>query len=616
MNSNKKNTLEIQKELLELVRKEPSYSNYWNVYKRIQKLDFSDVEIEDKQKVRIALLSSFTIDPLATFLDVDCRLEGLFPELYIGPFNRYQDLIINQKSELYDFNADVIFFFVRLESLLNEDFKVKFARMSESELEDEIERIINHLNYLLTTLTDNTNALVVFSNFIVPVFSPLGIQDNKRKIGMKRFYKIINDKLEKMFRDSQQVFIFDFDESASKFGKEDYINYPNYYRGAMLLNEDFLPTVSYDLMGYIKALKGKSKKCIVLDLDNTLWGGIIGEDGMNGIKLNPSYPGNEYIDFQKTILSFYNRGVILAVNSKNNEADALEVFQDHPYMQIQENHLASYRINWQDKVQNLIELANDINIGIDSMVFFDDNPVERARVKESIPEVLVVEMPESSTLYRKTLESLNDFDLLSLTKEDLSRGELYYKRRKRKHLKQEVQDIDEFIKTLEIVATIKQADSFSLPRVTALLNKTNQFNLTTKRYTATEVEEMHTDNESFNIYTLHVEDKFGDEGIVGVALIRKDQKEWVIDSFLMSCRVIGRKVETAFLYKVINDAVKEDVEIIKAKYIPTKKNPLVKDFFKDHDFKLEEELDDGTTKWTYKPKKPLAYPQYLQVKED
>jgi FkbH-like protein len=618
VNSLQKTALEKQEEVLKKIQDDPTYSSYWSAYKQIQKLDFSKTDIPENQKIKIALLSSFTIDPLAAFLDIDCRKEKLFPEIYAAPFNRFQEEIIDNKSKLYKFKPEIIFFFVELESLLEENFLIDFTRHEEKILLEEIDRIVELLNDLLAKLSETTDSMIIFSNFITPTFSPLGVLDNKRAIGLKRFYRMINDKLETQFQNDSTIFIFDFDETAGRFGKNEYINYPMYYRGSLLLNEKFLPEVSNGLMSYIKPLKGRNRKCIVLDLDNTLWGGIIGEDGLDGIKLNINYPGNHFVDFQKAILSLFKRGIILAVNSKNNEADALEVFRKHPYMQIKETHLAAYRINWNDKVQNMIELAEEINIGLDSMVFFDDNPVERARVKEALPDVKVVDLPKSPALYKKTLEQLNDFNTLAITKEDLTRGEKYYFRKQREGIRKKVQSIDEFIKTLEIVATIKQADKFALPRVTSLINRTNQFNLTTRRYTEAQVEEMHKNSAKFNVYILEIKDKFGEEGIVGVAVVDKEDKTaWQIDTFLMSCRVIGRKVETAFLTKIINDAIAAKAQEIKADYLPTKKNPLVKDFYQDHKFEVEEELADGTIKMSYKQlKKPIAFPKYLTVKED
>lgn len=607
-----------QNKILEVVRKEPSYLNYWNSFRKIKKIDFSSLKIKKNQKIRVALLSSFTIDPLEAFLDIDCRLIELFPELYITPFNRYNESIFNKTSKLYKFNPDIIFFFIELESLLDNKFKEEFVKRDFETLEDEIIRITNQIEETINSLSQNSKSLIIFSNFIVPSFSPLGILDNKRKIGIRKFYRLINEKIENIFINNEQVFVFDLNEATNNYGKDNVFDYSSYYRGSMLFSQSFLPKLSYKLMGYIKALKSKNRKCLVLDLDNTLWGGIIGEDGIDGIKLNINNPGNEFVDFQRSIVSLYNRGIILAVNSKNNREDALEVFQKHPYMLVKEDYLASYKINWMDKVHNIIELAKDINIGLDSMIFIDDNPVERARVKEALPEVLVVDMPKNTYLYKTTLENLNDFDTFSITKEDLTRGEKYYKRRKRQDLEKQVQSVDDFIQSLQLVAKIKFVDSFALQRVTSLINKTNQFNLTTKRYTAVEIEKMKKDQKNYSIYTLEVKDKFGDEGIVGVAIISKDTaKIWTIDSFLMSCRVIGRKIETAFLYKIINDGVKQKIEQIIASYIPTKKNPLVKDFFNNHNFEFKEEKTDGERVFIYKDLQRIKeYPKYLQVNEE
>lgn len=618
MSSSSIDVLRKQNDLLELVCKEPTYRNYWNAYKRIKKLDFSNIEIPSQERINIALLSSFTIDPLAVYLDIECRLKGLFPEIYIGPFNRYHEEVLNKESGLYKSQPDIIFFFIRVESLLEDMFRVNFPQMETEQIQAELDRVIHDIEQLLILISQRSEAIIVFCNFIIPTFSPLGILDNKQKIGFKRFYQSLNTGLEESFLNNKQVFIFDLNEVASNYGKDNYMNYPMYYRGSILFNEPFLPRVSYQLMGYIIALKSKNRKCIVLDLDNTLWGGIIGEDELEGIKLNVNYPGNEFVDFQRSILSLNSKGVILAIDSKNNLEDALEVFQEHPHMLIKENHLAAYRINWNDKVQSLIELANEINIGLDSIVFIDDNPVERARVQTSLPEVLVIEMPSSPALFRKTLEKLNDFNTLSLTKEDLHRGEMYYAKRKRQDLEQQIQSVEEFIKSLEIIAKIKYTDEFVLPRVASLLNRTNQFNLTTKRYTETEVQQMHANPKKFLIYTLQVQDKFGDEGIVGIAIVIRDSTDnWVLDSFLLSCRVIGRKIETAFLYKIIKDAKYHEVKKIKAIFIPTKKNSLVSDFYSIHGFQLVKERDDGETHWVlHLSDFKVDYPEYIQVVEE
>lgn len=607
-------------QLLATVREDPSHRNYWSVHKQVKKLEEALTEdpADDPRHVRIALLSSFTVDLLVPYLDVDARLEGLLPQIYVAPFNQYPQEVLDEKSGLYRSKPDVVFFFLQVEALLGQEFRVRYPRLSLEDKQSALEEVVGRLGQLVQQLASKTQSLVVLSNFVVPAWSPYGILDAKQELGYKQFYRLLNDQLVGLAKDKAQLFILDLDSVAARHGKDNYVSYPNYYRGSLLFAESFLPYVSHEAMAYVKALKNKNRKALVLDLDNTLWGGIIGEDGLDGIKLNVNYPGSEFVDFQRTILSLYNRGIILALNSKNNLDDALEVFQSHPAMQIKEEHLGAYRINWVDKVQNLVELAKDLNIGLDSLVFLDDNPVERERVRTSLPEVLVVELPKSPALYRKTLEGLNDFDVLSLTEEDLTRGEMYYARRKRQDLESHVQSMDDFIKSLELVVEIRQADEFALPRVTSLINRTNQFNLTTRRYTEVEVRRMHEDPNQVKLYTLRVKDKFGDEGIVGVAIVRTaEQTHWVVDGFMMSCRVIGRKIETAFLNKLMRDAQAAGAHSLVGDYIPTKKNKLVEHFYPDHGFTLVESVEEGRMTWeTELQGKELRYPDYLTIVEE
>jgi FkbH-like protein len=377
----------------------------------------------------------------------------------------------------------------------------------------------------------------------------------------------------------------------------------------MKYNNGFFPLLSKEYSGFIKAQKNLSKKCIVLDLDNTLWGGIIGEDGMDGIKLNANSPGNEFVDFQRLLLSYYHRGIILAINSKNNFDDAIQVIREHPAMVLRENHFACMRINWQNKAQNMVEIAKELNIGLDSLVFFDDNPVERDLIKQTLPEVLVVDLPKSPFFYRKTLEEINDFNVLSLTDEDKKRGEMYFARSKRKEMETKHQSLDDFIKTLEIKVKIDLVNEFSRPRVTRLINKTNQYNLTTRRYTEEEVKEMLENPQSFSLYSLQVSDKFGDEGIVGVAIVKKEKEKFIIDSFLMSCRVIGRQIENAFIIRILKDAKKANINQVIGEFIPTKKNSMVTNFYKDQEF---EKIADSNNQWIiHLIDKELNYPNYL-----
>jgi FkbH-like protein len=584
LSEEKSSHIHLLKEILDSVRKEPTYLNYWNAYKRIKRLDIRMAEIPEKKRIKIALLSSFTIDPLSMYLDIQCRLVGLYPEIYVAPFNQYQQEVLNVNSKLYKFKPDVIIFAVQISSLLPEDFFSQFVKIPRREKERYQVEIIDRFKTLISVLTSRTNALVLLNNFMVPAFSPFGILDNKTDMGIKSFVHWLNEKLNELYLQDKQVYIVDFDGVASKHGKSRCLNYEMYYRGAFGLSESFLPVITEEYMGYIKALKNLTRKCIVLDLDNTLWGGIIGEDGFDGIKLGKDPPGNAFVDFQRLLLSYYHRGIILAINSKNNFDDAIKVIREHPYMVLREKHFAAMRINWQDKVENMIELAKEINIGLNSMVFVDENPHEREQVRQALPQVLVVDMPSSPYLYCQTLQALNDFNTLTLTEEDKRRGEMYYARKRRIELQKSMVSLEDFLMSLKMKVIIKQADSFSLPRVTSLVNKTNQFNLTTRRYTASEIKRMMEEKKKFSLYTMQVIDKFGDEGIVGVAIVKKKPKTWIIDSFLMSCRVIGRRLETAFLAAIVADAKKNGTSTIIGEYIPTSKNEPAKSFYPDHGF--------------------------------
>ena len=606
-------SLQLEK-LLNQVRKEPTHLNYWNAYKRIQKLDLDTSEVPEEKRVKVALLSSFTIDPLGIYLDVKSRMVQLVPEIYVAPFNQYQQEILDESSGLYDFKPDVVVLAVEADVLLNQNFFSEFVKLSD--VKQYHREILDRIQTIVSMLTARTNAMVLVNNFLVPSFSPYGILDNKAECGLRTFFIDLNQQLADLYKDSSQVYVVDVEAAAGKHGKLRCIDPKMYYRGSLLFSESFLPVIADEYMGYIKALKNLTRKCIVLDLDNMLWGGIIGEDGVDGIQLGNDSPGNAYKDFQRALLGYYNRGVLLAVNSKNNLEDAMKAINEHPHMLLREKHFVAMKINWQNKVQNMIELAKEINIGLDSMAFMDDNPREREHMKQSLPQIHVVDMPTSPFLYRQTLESLNDFNLLALTEEDKKRGEMYHARKKRNDLRESISSVDDFLKSLETRIVIKEADEIGLPRIVRMVNKTNQFNLTTRRYKDAEVRKMNDPDNQFLIYSLQVSDKLGDEGIVGAAIVRKEPEVWILDSFLLSCRVIGRKVETAFLSTIVADAKKQGVSMVVGEYIPTQKNAPVKGFYSSHGF---EELSKEGDLYRWKldlTKQTVNMPEWMDVKHE
>lgn len=335
-----------------------------------------------------------------------------------------------------------------------------------------------------------------------------------------------------------------------------------------------------------------TKKCIILDLDNTLWGGIVGEDGYEGIKLSLSGTGAGFIAFQQALLDLYNKGVILAVNSKNNYEDAIKVIRNHPNMILRENNFAAMRINWNDKVSNLKELAKEINIGLDSMVFLDDDPTNRAQVKALLPQVETPEMPSDSSDYTKFLIGLPYFTPAALTDEDKMRGNLYVTERLRRESEKSFDNQKDFLKSLGLELQIFTDDFSQLARLSQLTGKTNQFNFNKHDLSEEDIMGL-ADNSKYRVFYGRLADRFGDYGIISFAVaVKKNPELWHIDQFLMSCRAIGRGVEEAFLAAMAKVAKDSQVKKISIAFSPTEKNLPAKYFFEKYFKKNPTSIED------------------------
>jgi len=328
------------------------------------------------------------------------------------------------------------------------------------------------------------------------------------------------------------------------------------------------------------------------------------QDDFDGIELGQSSNGKAFVEFQKHLLSLWQQGIILAINSKNNFEDAIKVIREHPDMVLKEEHFASLQINWNDKAQNLKAISEELNIGLGSIVYFDDDPVNQERIKQEIPEVLTVKLPEDPSQYTDILMSLNDFNVLQKTDEDLKRGKMYSQQRQRAELEQSTKSIDDFLKQLDIKVKIKKADKFTIPRISQLTLKTNQFNLTTKRYQEEDIIKFSSDNNMI-VGCAQIEDKFGDSGITNAFIIEKNDKEWKIDTFLLSCRIIGRGIEDAIISHILNEAKNQGVEKIRADFIPTKKNSPAEAFLPNCGFKKENGY------WIYDLNDSIKTPDHL-----
>ena len=562
---------------------QPTYSEIQRVGNKLLKLPVPN-DLPATNQVRIALASSFTIDPIAPALAIECHRIGLWPIIQVDGFNMYRSHIFNSNSSLYSSTPDIVFLAAELGSItpLGDDGAVDERSAADA---------LDHLRDIVDTFKKHSTATLVINNFMVPARFPFSLTADKGAVHICQ----INGWLADRYRSDVQIHILDFDSLCNYHGKSRTTNPKLHYLGAVEISESFLPVLSRQYMAYVQALKGLTRKCLVLDLDGTLWGGVAGEDGLEGVRLARYGPGSEYRDFQNAILELYRRGVILAINSKNNRADVLEILRDHSDMVLREEHFASMQINWNDKVSNLRAISEELNIGLDSMVFIDDNPVERAWVRQALPDVLVVDLSEDPAMYQATLETLTVFELISLTDEDRRRGALYASERARRELKAESGSFEAFVNGLSMVLTIGNMHPKDVKRVGQLTRKTNQFTMTTKRYTDAEIEEMasHPDN---LVYALRVRDVYEDNGLVGVLILRHLEKVWSIDTFLMSCRVLGRTIEGAFLAEVLSDIKKAGAAAVEADFIQTTKNGLASSFYEGFGFERVT-INGGHTSW-------------------
>ena len=562
-------------------------------------------DLKCNKNLKVAILSSFTLNGLDEILHVKCSELGVRYSSYVGGYNQYNQELLNTQSKYYQFSPDLTFLIIDIRNLLGENFYFPYD-MSDDQRKSLVKEKITHIKNLIQCFEKNLNSKLIISNFNIPFYSPNSIIENKSNFGFHEMIEELNKSLRDIAKIHPSIYVYDFNQFISKHGEKNIFDYRQFHVGDIQISLNFMPHFGYDLMSYIKPISGTNRKCIVLDLDNTLWGGVVGEDGFDGIKLGHSSNGKAFVDFQKELLSLWNQGIILAINSKNNSDDALQVIKEHPDMILREKNFANIKINWNDKAENLKQIADEINIGLDSIVFFDDDKLNRERIKQEFPEVLTIELPDDPSQFSSILKDLNDFSVLQRTDEDIKRGQMYSEQRERKELEKSVSNIDDFLQKLDIKVKIKKSSDFLIPRISQLTLKTNQFNLTTKRYQEEDIRNL-SNNKECVVGCAQVSDKFGDNGITGVYIIDKKESIWFIDTFLLSCRVMGRGVENAILSQILIDAKNNGVKEIHAEFIPTQKNKPAENFLSDFGFKKEDSV------WIYKLNNEIKLPKHLKV---
>jgi FkbH-like protein len=544
--------------------------------------------------LKIAYLGNQTFEPLPDYLEVYCACHGIATQQYVGPYNQHFQEVLAEGSGLRAFSPDVIFLALSLRDLAPE-LAYEFSALGEGERESHGRRILDQLRDWVAAAKNATGANLLIANFPAPAVRQSGLADYAEAGGEAEFYARLNLGLLELCQSEGRSHLFDLDGLASAHGKAKALNQRLYYLARREWDENFLPDMARELLGYVLALCGRTRKCLVLDLDNTLWGGVVGEDGPEGVKISKGDPeGEAYRAFHHAVLALKRRGVVLAINSKNNKEDVLEVFSKRDDMPLKLDDFAALEINWENKHENLAKIANSLNIGTDSLAFADDNPVECALVREMMPEVEVIELSGDPAAFAQRILSLPSFEKLEITAEDRQKARQYQENRKRTEDRETRGDLGAYLAGLETSITLRRPSGRDAARIHQLFTKTNQFNVTTKRYAPSEVAAFIDEEDVFDTIVVDVSDRYGDLGTVGLVLIDLRGEAPAIDSFIMSCRAMGREIETAIM-----NAIKADYllggghKALVSAFVPTKKNLPVCQFYDRQGFQVTRESESG-----------------------
>jgi FkbH-like protein len=534
------------------------------------------------EPLRIAVLRNFTIEPLMPVLKAQMVLAGFHPVVYMGDFDAIAGEVLDPVSRLYTFTPDIVILAQWLEPLAPR-LTGRFASLSAEDVRDEVDRVSRTVAGLLGGVRSRLSAPVLLNNHPLPDFPALGILDAQAPGFQCGTILQLNAELGRIAAAHADTYVVDLMTLLARVGSGGGIDQRRWRAARAPLGREVLVPLGREYVKFIRAIRGRARKCLVLDCDDTLWGGVIGEDGVVGIQVGDSHPGSMFQDVQRQALALRDRGVLLALCSKNNEADVLEVLREHPGMLLRDTDLVAWQVNWDDKVTNLRRLAEQLNIGLDSLVFVDDNPFECDYVRAALPEVAVVHFAGDAAALRAELGEAGFFDQLAFSAEDRRRSEMYRADQERRSLEQRATSLEEYLADLAIVAEVGRAGPASRPRIAQLTQKTNQFNLTTRRYTESEIGSLAASADA-DVLFLSLRDRVAELGIVGVAILRYAEAAAEIDTFLLSCRALGRGAEQALLSWAMQAAAARGCVTVVGRYRPTAKNSQVAAFYERHGF--------------------------------
>ncbi len=541
---------------------------------------------------RLGVLSNSTVDFIVPALTATAARHGILLECIKADYDQVIQEALSPTSVINLAKPDAVLIAIDYRSL-----PLRCQLGSVESADQAVNASLNYLESIRNGIETNSQAVCIMQTFAPPPEQLFGSLDRMVPGSLRNLIERINSGLAAATFGTSHI-LLDVAGVAETVGLSEWHSPVQWNLAKLPFSNTYLPLYADHVARVIASLRGKSRKCLVLDLDNTVWGGIVGDDGLEGIQIaQGDATGEAHLAVQRLALELRERGIVLAVSSKNNDDVARMPFQKHPEMLLREDHIAVFQANWNDKATNIKAIAEELSLGVDSMVLLDDNPVERGLVRQILPQVAVPELPPDPALYARTLAAAGYFESVAFSKEDLQRAGFYQDNARRISLQKQAGDVDAYLASLNMEITFQPFDATGRARIAQLINKSNQFNLTTRRYTEAEVALAEQDPSSFTLQ-VRLADAFGDNGMISVVICRETAPHtWEFDTWLMSCRVLGRRVQNMVLREVIEHAKQRAIRKLIGVYLPTEKNKLVEDHYASLGFTEVERNPDGSTRW-------------------
>ena len=546
------------------------YSALLNIGRKWKKIQNKDATI-----IKIAIIGSASIQLVSSVLRALLTRYDIYADIYEGEYNGILMDVFDDNSKLYSFSPE---YMVVLPDYRDVEAFCPAMFSDENEVQNAVDNAYGQYARIFDTIHKNLpQTQLLIANFVTPIFEPLGSLSSNYIFSKRTFYRHLNYTL--TMKHPPFVFVLDVEELSEYIGKRDFVNDSSYFLTKSSFDLQFIGLYCDLIARQFEAFSGKPKKCLVLDLDNTLWGGVVGDLGYDGILLDPNdAEGEAFLAFQRYILELKNRGVIICICSKNDEENAKEPFEKNENMILKLSDISSFFANWDDKATNIKRISNDLNIGTDSMVFFDDNPTERELIKLFLPEVRVIDVPDDPALYTRALDRAFAFEWTQLTKEDLGRIETYANNRARNALMDSCVDYDDYLINLQMSIECKCLTDVDIERFVQLTNKSNQFNLRTKRYSEAEIIGL-LEDDTYELLTIKLEDRFSKYGIIGCVILQLKDDTCFIENWVMSCRVLKKGVENYTIERIVEIAKNRGCSKVLGEFLQTKKNSMVSDLY-------------------------------------